>query len=136
MAFTAYLTYDEYKTYGGTESETAFGNLEFRAQKRIDELTDCRVQNMAEVPEEVKRCIVSLMAIEAKYGAAAQLDSPGVASFSTDGYSESYGSVTEQEAQARKAADREIRAMLYGVTDDHNVPLLFRGLNVPRRCRS
>ena len=47
MAHELYLTYQEYKSYGGELSETAFIPLEFKSRKRIDYLTDSRVQNMA-----------------------------------------------------------------------------------------
>ena len=54
MAHELYLTYQEYKSYGGELSETAFIPLEFKSRKRIDYLTDSRVQNMIAVPAAVK----------------------------------------------------------------------------------
>lgn len=80
-----YLTYDEYKEYGGTASEQDFTMLEFRARKRIDRLTASRVQRMAKVPEAVKLCMMSLIGIDSKAGAEAQVDKPVVTSFNTDG---------------------------------------------------
>ena len=53
-----YLTYEEYQEFGGTLPETEFEMAEFQARKRIDYWTDSRVQNMSEVPEAVKRCIM------------------------------------------------------------------------------
>lgn len=125
-----YLTYEEYTQYGGTLSETEFTTYEFKARKRIDYWTDCRVQNMAEIPESVKLCMMSLIKLEAKFGVEAQLDTPVVASFNTDGYSESYGSATEQTAAAEKAAATAIRQWLYGEKDDEGTPLLYRGVYV------
>lgn len=125
-----YLTYAEYQAYGGTLSEADFSLSEFRAQKRIDYLTDGRVADMAEVPEEVKLCILSLIKVDSKAGVDAQADNPLVASFNTDGYSESYGSAAEQTAALQKAMNTTIREMLYGVTNDEGVPLLYRGLDL------
>lgn len=125
-----YLTYAEYKVYGGTLSEADFTLLEFQAQKHIDYLTDSRVKDMEVVPEEVKLCIMSLIKVESKVGVDAQADNPLVASFNTDGYSESYGSAAEQTANLRKTMNQTIREMLYGVTNDEGVPLLYRGLDL------
>ena len=124
-----YLTYAEYQKYGGSLTEADFTLLEFKARKRIDYWTDSRVKDMAEIPEEVKLCIMSLIKAEAVYGVDAQLDSPTVASFNTDGYSESYGSASEQTANVEQGIRKMVRQMLYGVCDDEGVPLLYRGLN-------
>ena len=123
----AYLTYDEYKQYGGTVSEADFTLLEFRARKRIDRVTFDRVQNMAEVPEAVKLCMMSIMKIDSKSGAEAQVDHPIVTSFNTDGYSESYGKAMSAE-DADAAMSASIRSMLWGERDDRGVPLLYRGV--------
>jgi len=128
MAHAQYLTYAEYHSYGGTASETAFPMLEFRARKRIDRLTFSRVQNMAEVPEAVKLCMMSLIGIDSKAGAEAQVDNPVVTSFNTDGYSESYGKALSVE-DADKTMSASIRSMLWGETDDNGTPLLYRGLD-------
>lgn len=125
-----YLTYAEYEAYGGTLSEADFNLSEFRAQKSIDYLTDSRVADMSEVPEEVKLCIMALIKADSKIGVDAQADNPLVASFNTDGYSESYGSATDQTAALKNAVNNTIREMLYGVTNDKGVPLLYRGLDL------
>ena len=124
----AYLTYEEYTGYGGTLDETEFVLLEFRARKKIDKWTDCRVQNMASVPEAVKLCMMQAITYEGTYGVAEQAASPTVASFNTDGYSESYGSISEQAASAGKTLYSAVCSMLYGETDDEGTPLLYRGV--------
>ena len=124
-----YLSYNEYKGYGGTASNTEFVALEFRARKRIDRLTASRVQNMREVPEAVKLCMMSLIGIDSKAGVEAQANNPVVTSFNTDGYSETYGKALSVE-DADKAMSASIRSMLYGETDDNGVPLLYRGVEV------
>jgi len=128
MAHAQYLTYAEYQSYGGTASNTDFTMLEFRARKRIDRLTASRVQNMVTVPEAVKLCMMSLIGIDSKAGAEAQVDNPVVTSFNTDGYSESYGKALSVD-EADKTMSISIRSMLWGETDDNGTPLLYRGLD-------
>lgn len=122
-----YLTYEEYEEYGGTLSDTEFSVAEFKCRKRIDRLTDCRVQSMAEIPDSVKMCMVSLINLEASVGAEAQAKKPVVTSYNTDGYSESYGKAMGV-ADASKAMDNIVLSMLYGELDDNGVPLLYRGV--------
>ena len=124
-----YLTYDEYAMYGGgTMPEADFALAEFKARKRIDYLTDSRVEKMAEVPEAVKLAMVSIIKADSAVGVDAQASAPLVASFSTDGYSESYGSAAEQTANVERQLTAEVRQLLYGVKDDDGVPLLYRGV--------
>ena len=110
MAHAKYLTFEEYQSYGGTASESAFLMLEFRARKRIDRQTFDRVQDMAEVPEAVKLCMLSLINIDSKVGVEAQVDNPVVTSFNTDGYSESYGKALSVE-DADSSMSASIRSM-------------------------
>lgn len=124
-----YLTYDEYVQYGGALSEADFVLAEYKARSRIDYLTDCRVQAMETVPEAVKLCIMSIIKVDSAYSADAQASNPLVASYSTDGYSESYGSGADQSTAANAALTDEIKQMLYGEKDDNGVPLLYRGLS-------
>ena len=123
-----YLTYDEYLAYGGTLAETDFALAEFKARKRVDYLTDSRVEAMAEVPEAVKLAMMSIIKADGVVGVDAQAGAPLVASFSTDGYSENYGSAADQTANVERQLNREIGRLLYGVKDDNGVPLLYRGV--------
>lgn len=122
-----YLTYDEYKKYGGTLSEADFTVLEFKCRKRIDRLTDCRVQNMKSVPEAVKLCMMSLIKMENTVGIEAQVENPVVTSYNTDGYSESYGKALGA-SEASQEMNKTVLSMLYGELDDNSVPLLYRGV--------
>ena len=124
----AYLTFSEYQTYGGTVGEEAFAVEEFKARKRIDHLTDGRIEAMETVPEAVKLCMTGIINVHAASGSDALAAAPLVASYSTDGYSESYGSAADQTAALDRALNRQIREMLSGECDDSGVPLLFRGL--------
>lgn len=128
MAHDVYLTYDEYKSLGGSAPATDFALLEFKARKRIDYLTASRVQNMAQVPQAVKMCMLSIITVDSAAGAEAQATKPVVTSFNTDGYSESYGkAMSVQDASA--SITRIIKTGLYGETDDNGVPLLYRGVD-------
>lgn len=125
-----YLTYGEYITYGGDDNvETSdFNLMEFKARKRIDYLTGCRVQAMKTVPEAVKRTMMIIIKHDARYDADAQADNPLITSYTTDGYSESYGGADAQTRAAEANLTRSIRDLLYGEVDDRGVPLLYRGV--------
>ena len=127
MAHAKYLTYEEYVGYGGSAGQTAFLTLEFKARKTIDYLTANRVQDMAEVPEAVKLCMMTIMNMDQAAGAETQAVNPQMTSFNTDGYSESYGH-SLSAADTAKEIRKQIAAMLYGETDDRGVPLLYRGV--------
>ena len=128
MAHDRYLEYEEYLSFGGTLPLPAFLPLEFRCRKRIDYLTANRIQRMAEVPMAVKICMMSLIGIENSVGVEAQIEKPVVTSFSNDGYSESYGKALGA-SEAESSMKGIIRTSLYGETDDHGIPLLYRGLD-------
>ena len=123
-----YLSYEEYLARGGTLTESDFTAGEFRARKRIDWLTDARVDGMAEVPEAVKAAMMSIIRADGAVGVDAQAEAPLVASFNTDGYSESYGSPGDRAATLEQALNAEIRRLLYGVKDDGGTELLYRGV--------
>ena len=123
-----YLTYAEYVDYGGTMAETDFTLAEFRARKRIDWLTDSRVAAMAEIPEAVKMAMMAIVKADGTVSVDAQASAPLVASFTTDGYSESYGSAAERTATMERQLSRELAQLLHGVKDDNGVPLLYRGV--------
>lgn len=129
MAHAHYLTYDEYKEKGGAEPQTKFIQLEFKARKRIDYLTDSRVKDMADIPEAVKLCMMSLITVEAAVGVEAQVLNPVVTSYNTDGYSESYGKAMGAE-DAAVSMNETVRTLLYGETNDEGIPLLYRGVDV------
>lgn len=129
MAHAQYLTYAEYTGYGGELSEVAFKPLEFKARKRIDYLTDSRVQNMVSVPEAVKLCVFMLIGMEHAVGREVQATSPNITSFNTDGYSETYSQRMDADTAGIQmtAATKEY---LYGEKDDNGIPLLYRGIDV------
>ena len=109
-------------------SETDFTIAEFKARSRIDWLTMARVQYMAEIPEEVKLAMMVIIKVDSKFSASAQVESAIISSYSTDGYSETYGSVFEQARLADQQVNREVIKMLLGVLDDNGTPLIYRGV--------
>lgn len=125
---TQYLTYEEYQQYGGDMSETDFVLAEFKARSRIDYMTLGRVQYMQTVPEEVKLAMMCIIKVDSKFSADAQVYNAVAASFSTDGYSESYGSAEEQARTAESMVTEQARRMLFGVMDDNGVPLIYKGV--------
>ena len=134
-----YLTYDEFIAFGGTLDIPTFNRYEFKARKLIDSYTANRVSKMAEVPDAVKRCMFELISQEAVFDTANSTKTGGsglVASFNTDGYSESYavgnGNAGNYLAELRKGVDntqiQTILDMLAYEYDDNNVKLLYRGV--------
>lgn len=123
-----YLTYEQYQAFGGTMTEEAFALAEMKARKRIDAMTQGRVARMAEVPGEVRVAMMEIIGVDGAFGAAAQASAPVVASFTTDGYSESYGGVSERMGAAEKQLSSTVGELLYGVTDDEGVPLIYAGV--------
>ena len=123
-----YLTYAQYQAWGGTMVESAFNLAEIKARARIDAMTQGRVAQMAQVPEQVQAAMMEIINVDSTYSAAAQAAAPVVASFSTDGYSESYGSAESRTAAIEKQLTASILTLLDGVVDDNGVPLTFAGV--------
>ena len=125
-----YLTYEQYQAWGGTLTEAAFNLAEIRARARIDAMTQKRVAYMQTVPEQVQAAMMEIITVDGTYSAAAQAAAPVAASFTTDGYSESYGSAENRTAAIEKQLTASILTLLDGITDDDGVPLLYAGVPV------
>lgn len=61
MSFKSYITYDEYKAFGGSLDESAFAISERRAQRFVDAITFERIKKLTIIPDEVKEFIVECM---------------------------------------------------------------------------
>lgn len=83
-----YLTYSEYTGLGGTLPETSFNILEFEARRRIDIVTQDRLNDGEEKPQTVKLCVFNMINSIERY--ASSISDGNVANESTDGYSISY----------------------------------------------
>ena len=123
-----YIDIEYYKSNGGIDmTDAAFSRNEFRARKVVDRLTQGRLQNMAQVPEAVKRLMVELVSLEANQGAE-QMQHQAVASFSNDGYSETYADPLTGE-RVKEIESELVIEYLSEEVDDHGVPLLFLGVS-------
>ena len=90
-----YLTYEEYRSLGGTLDLTPFNLLEFEARRQIDIKTFNRLKdlNSEDIPQEVKICEYNLINSIGNYSSSISnvTDNGGnIASENTDGYSVSY----------------------------------------------
>lgn len=81
MANVQYLTYSEYVEYGGTIPESAFSNLERKAEKWINYFTQDRIKSLTTITDEIKECMTEFV------NKLSTMDGDKVASFSNDGVS-------------------------------------------------
>ena len=123
-----YLTYEEYKSLGGTLGEMPFNILELKARQIINERTQNRLKNIEEIPQEVKICVYDLINTMNKYNLSNNSTSSNVSSENTDGYSVTYKSGTELTEEQKKQYDDVMETDLYGVIVD-NTPILYLGVN-------
>lgn len=123
-----YLTYEEYTAWGGALEESAFTLAEIKARARLDALTQGRIANMETIPDVVKAAMMEIIQVDTIYGASAQAASPVYASFTTDGYSETYGSAESRTATVEKQLAATLTTLLDSVLDDDGVPLLYAGV--------
>ena len=123
-----YLTYEEYKSLGGTLGEMPFNILELKARQIINERTQNRLKNIEEMPQEVKICVYDLINTMNKYNLSDNSTSSNISSENTDGYSVTYKSGTELTEEQKKQYDDVMETDLYGVIVD-NTPILYLGVN-------
>lgn len=130
-----YLTYEEYKGLGGELDLMPFNLLEFEARRRIDIRTQNRLKNVdsGDIPQEVKLCEYNLInSINGFASAMTNISNNGnVASFNSDGYSESYITPAQiQDVVKSKSAELDdiVRTYLLGVifNDEH---LMYLGVD-------
>ena len=123
-----YLTYEDYKSLGGTLGEMPFNILELKARQIINERTQNRLKNVEKIPQEVKICVYDLINTMNKYNLSNNSTSSNVSSENTDGYSVTYKSGTELTEEQKKQYDDVMETDLYGVIVD-NTPILYLGVN-------
>lgn len=122
-----YLTYAEYESYGGEMEHNAFKRIEYRAERKLKNLTFSRIDGMAEIPEVVKRLMFELIAIVENSESVNTGSDGAVASFSNDGYSESYGTAKDA-AYYDGLFEEACRDYLLEEKDDNGIPLMFCGV--------
>ena len=123
-----YLSYEEYKSLGGTLGEMPFNILELKARQVINERTQNRLKNIEKIPQEVKICVYDLINTMNKYNLSDNSTSSNISSENTDGYSVTYKSGTELTEEQKKQYDDVMETDLYGVIVD-NTPILYLGVN-------
>ena len=108
-----YLTYEEYRSLGGTLDLTPFNLLEFEARRKIDTRTQNRLKNEKTIPQEVKLCIYNLIGTLETY---INKQNRNVQSESVGEYSVSYGGNIKEIVESKNAElDDIIIDYLYGV---------------------
>lgn len=123
-----YLSYEEYKSLGGTLGEMPFNILELKARQIINERTQNRLKDVEQIPQEVKICVYDLINTMNKYNLADNSTSSNISSENTDGYSVTYKSGTEMTAEQKAQYEDVMLTDLYGVVVNGEA-ILYLGAN-------
>ena len=123
-----YLTYEEYKSLGGTLGEVPFNILELKARQVINERTQNRLKGVEEIPQEVKICVYDLIQTMNKYNMSNNSTSSNISSENTDGYSVTYKSGTEMTTEQKAQYEDVMLTDLYGVIVNGEA-ILYLGVN-------
>ena len=123
-----YLSYEEYKSLGGTLGEMPFNILELKARQIINERTQNRLKNVENIPQEVKICVYDLINTMNKYNLSNNSTSSNISSENTDGYSVTYKSGTEMTAEQKAQYEDVMLTDLYGVIVNGEA-ILYLGAN-------
>lgn len=124
-----YLSYEEYKSLGGTLGKMPFNILELKARQIINERTQNRLKNVEDIPQKVKICVYDLINTMNKYNLSNNSTSSNISSENTDGYSVTYKSGTEITDEQKNQYNDIMETDLYGVIVD-NTPILYLGANI------
>ena len=123
-----YLSYEEYKSLGGTLGEMPFNILELKARQVINERTQNRLKDVEKIPQEVKICVYDLINTMNKYNLSNNSTSSNVSSENTDGYSVTYKSGTEMTTEQKAQLEDVMLTDLYGVVVNGEA-ILYLGAN-------
>ena len=136
-----YLTYEEYKTFGGTLSETAFNSVVYDAQAKIDYYTYNRLVKDTVISNNVKQAAVKIIGLIDTYNnyrnLITDIGNPIAISQSNDGVSMSFGgyagNTTPQDLlNAKKQLETDIFDVLkvYLISERNQAGnlLLYRGV--------
>ena len=118
-----YLSYDEYKAFGGELYEEGYLRYAFRAERLIDQETFGRLKDFDKIPFEVKRLTFELMALAHKGDISAER----VSSEKVGDWQRSYKSPSA--ASYSKAGAALVRSYLSGIFTPNGIPLLYRGVD-------
>ena len=123
-----YLSYEEYKSLGGTLGEMPFNILELKARQIINERTQNRLKDIEKIPQEVKICVYDLINTMNKYNLSNNSTSSNISSENTDGYSVTYKSGTELTTEQKAQYEDIMLTDLYGVIVNGEA-ILYLGAN-------
>ena len=121
-----YLEYDDYKALGGTIDETPFNLLEYNARKKIDERTFGRLQNLENIPQEVKLCVFELIKVLNSYSID-ETKNKAISSENIDGYSISYNTPNKSITEAKNSELDDIIKAYLSTTEIDGISALYRG---------
>ena len=114
-----YLTYEEYQKLEGKLQQMPFNLLEYKAEKKIDEITFNRFRNLTEYPQELKLCVYELIDIFNNE------NNSSIVSESVGNYSISMKSTADIE----KTKENIIKQYLLNTKVD-DIPVLYRGADI------
>lgn len=121
-----YLTYQEYKTLGGTLDEMPFNLLEFNARMKIDERTFGRLVDKGQKYQEVKLCVYNMITTLNSYSSY-DTQNKAISSESTDGYSISYGTPQKSITEAKNSELEDVIDTYLSNLIVNDVFVLYRG---------
>lgn len=113
-----YLTHKEYQELGGKIIEKPFNLLEYKAEKKIDEMTFNRFMTLDTYPQELKLCVYELIDIYHNEG------NSGVISESVGNYSKT--------RQSKETIDRKIIDIINQYLSEvvvDGIRVLYRGVD-------
>lgn len=123
-----YLTYEEYKGLGGSLDLMPFNLLELEARKQVDKHTFGRLINLETQKQEVKICIFRLITLLNSYNTDLERNK-AVSSENIDGYSVSYGAVSNEAINGKES---EIKSLIQDLLNncylEDGTPYLYRGV--------
>lgn len=123
-----YIDFEEYTELGGILDLTAFNRNIGRVCGIIDNATKKRIEQMPEVPKQVKLCCRDLVEyISEEYKSSNKIAS---ASQSALGASESISYVQKTKEDTEHDIDNILCDYLLSLEDEEGTPVLYRGLNI------
>ena len=128
-----YLTQPDYVSLGGRLDEATFNSIIYDIQYHIDWITFNRLKNETVIPEEVKRCIFSIIDIFIKQKnllASTEDSNKEITSMSNDGVSVSYNTLSSNDiiTKSQSYINQIIFKYLNSVKNSEGKLLTFRGL--------
>lgn len=133
-----YLTYAQYKEFGGTLDETTFKDFEFEARSIVKWHTFNRLENQKEYSEGVQRCVYKLIdlaytksqALSVGQDVATGNVKAAIASQSNDGFSTTFNVLSASQAYdlVKNETTAIVHRFLSHEINELGQKVLYRGL--------